>query len=63
MGFIPGTAVAAAMYFVLRKPTQLPLVVDPWRGLALVVVTILMCMISGMLAIRKLTSADPADVF
>ncbi len=63
MGFIPGTAVAAAMYFVLRKLTQLPLVVDPWRGLALVVVTILMCMISGMLAIRKLASADPADVF
>lgn len=63
MGLIPGTAVAAAMYFVLRKLTQLPLVVDPWRGLALVVVTILMCMISGMLAIRKLASADPADVF
>ena len=63
MGFVPGTLVAAGMYAVLRKVTQLPLVLEPTRGVALAVVTVLMCMFSGMLALRKLGSADPADVF
>ena len=63
LGFVPGTLTAAAMYAVLRKVTQLPMILEPTRGVALAVVTVLMCMFSGMLAIRKLGSADPADVF
>ncbi len=63
MGFIPGTAVAALLYAGLRSVTQLPLVLEPTRGLFLGILTILMCMISGMLAVRKLAAADPADVF
>lgn len=63
MGFVPGTLVAAGMYAVLRKVTLLPLIVEPTRGVVLAFVTILMCMFSGMLAVRKLRSADPADVF
>jgi putative ABC transport system permease protein len=43
--------------------TQLPLVLDPYRGVALGIVTIFMCAFSGLLAIRRVGSADPADVF
>lgn len=63
LGFIPGTLVAAVLYSGLRTVTQLPLVLEPTRGAALAVITILMCVFSGMLAVRKLSSADPADVF
>jgi putative ABC transport system permease protein len=63
MGYVPGTLVAAGLYAALRKVTLLPLFLDPGRGAALAVVTVLMCMFSGMLALRKLASADPADVF
>lgn len=63
LGFVPGTLVAAIMYEGLRKVTQLPMVLDPERGVMLAVITILMCVCSGMMAIRKLSSADPADVF
>lgn len=63
MGFVPGTIVAAAMYAGLRNVTQLPLVLEPSRGAALAIVTVVMCMFSGMLAVRRLGSADPADVF
>jgi putative ABC transport system permease protein len=63
MGFIPGSLIAAAMYAGLRKVTQLPLYMEPMRGVFLIFATILMCTFSGMLAVRKLRSADPADVF
>lgn len=63
MGFIPGTLAAAGLYAALRKVTLLPLIIEPGRGATLAVVTVLMCMFSGMLAVRKLASADPADVF
>lgn len=63
MGFIPGSVIAALMYAGLRKVTQLPLYMDPMRGVILIFATILMCTFSGMLAVRKLRSADPADVF
>jgi putative ABC transport system permease protein len=63
LGFVPGTVLAAALYHVLRKATLLPLVLAPGRGVALCLVTLGMCFISGALAMRKLASADPADVF
>jgi len=63
MGFVPGTLAAAGLYAALRKVTLLPLILDPGRGAALAIVTVLMCTVSGMLALRKLASADPADVF
>ena len=63
LGFIPGTVLAALMYRGQKEVTQLPMVMEPSRGVVLAVVTILMCVCSGMLAIRKLSSADPADVF
>jgi putative ABC transport system permease protein len=33
------------------------------RGVVVLVVTVLMCAFSGMLAIRKLDKIDPAEVF
>lgn len=63
LGFIPGTVLAGFMYAGLRKVTQLPLFLDPSRGVFLAIVTVLMCVMSGLFAIRKLSSADPAEVF
>jgi putative ABC transport system permease protein len=63
LGYIPGTVVAALLYAALRQVTQLPLVLDPYRGVALGIVTIFRCAFSGLLAIRRVGSADPADVF
>ncbi|MFN9719349.1 MAG: ABC transporter permease DevC [Planctomycetota bacterium] len=63
LGFVPGTVMAGFLYAALRKVTQLPLFLDPARGIFLAVVTVLMCVMSGLFAIRKLSSADPAEVF
>jgi putative ABC transport system permease protein len=63
LGFVPGTIVAAVMYHVLGKATLLPLELSVPRGISLCIVTLLMCFVSGALAMRKLAAADPADVF
>ena len=63
LGFVPGTIVAAVLYHVLGKATLLPLELSVPRGISLCIVTLLMCFVSGALAMRKLAAADPADVF
>jgi putative ABC transport system permease protein len=51
------------LYAALRNVTQLPLTLDPARGVFLAAVTVVMCALSGLFAIRRLSSADPAEVF
>ncbi len=63
LGYIPGTILAMVVYLVLWKVTNLPIVPTWERGVFLLVLTVLMCFLSGMVAVRKLRSADPADVF
>lgn len=63
LGFIPGTILAFLVYKVLSDVTSLPIVATWERGIMLLVLTMLMCFLSGLLAVRKLRSADPADVF
>jgi putative ABC transport system permease protein len=63
LGFIPGTILAAGLYHFLAEVTLLPLQLTVQRGLGLIAATLLMCFFSGSLAIRRLSSADPADVF
>lgn len=63
LGYIPGTLMAALLYAGLRKVTLLPLSLEPTRGILLAVITLLMCAFSATLAVRKLSAADPADVF
>ena len=63
LGFVPGTLIAGLLYTGLRSATLLPLQLEFTRGIVLLAATILMCAISGTLAIRKLRTADPADVF
>ncbi|MBD2665973.1 DevC protein [Richelia sinica FACHB-800] len=63
IGYIPGLACSLLMYKVARDATLLPVFMDLSRAIMVLILTILMCFISGMIAIRKLDSADPADIF
>jgi putative ABC transport system permease protein len=63
VGFVPGSAVSAGLYSWLSGKTGL-LMVMTLSGLVFVfVTTVAMCVASGMLAVRKLLSADPANLF
>ncbi len=63
VGFIPGTAVSTGLYTWLSGRTGLLMVMTLHGVLFVLVATIVMCVASGMLAVRKLLAADPANLF
>jgi putative ABC transport system permease protein len=63
LGFIPGFTISMCLYQVARGATLLPLFMQTGRTLLVLGLTILMCCISGSIAMQKLNSADPADIF
>ena len=63
IGFIPSVAIAAGLYQLTAAATALPIVLPASRAVTVLIMTILMCSISGAIATRKLQSADPADIF
>ncbi|MBD2742354.1 ABC transporter permease DevC [Coleofasciculus sp. FACHB-1120] len=63
IGFIPSIAISAGLYRLTRNATNLPLYMTVARGIFVLVLTMVMCTLSGAIATRKLQSADPADMF
>lgn len=63
LGYIPGFGLALFMYNLAKNATLLPIVMTSSRAVLVLLLTILMCFISGAIAVRKLRSADPADIF
>jgi putative ABC transport system permease protein len=62
-GFLPGAAICAQLFRAARSATLLPMALTPERSLHVVGMTLVMCWASGLIAMRKLRAADPADVF
>ncbi|AKG24263.1 ABC transporter permease DevC [Calothrix sp. 336/3] len=63
LGFIPGAAVSTGLYALTRNATNLPLFMTVARAIQVLILTFIMCIISGAVATRKVQSADPADMF
>ena len=63
VGFIPSVAITIGLYRLTAMATALPLSMPLARAVFVLILTILMCGISGAIAARKLQSADPADIF
>jgi putative ABC transport system permease protein len=62
-GFLPGLAVTYGAYLLLSDLTGMPLRLTWARGGLVFVLTIVMCVASGLFAVRKVKTVDPADVF
>ena len=63
VGFIPGILLSFLVYTQSSEATNLPVEMTTERAVLVLLLTIAMCAISAMLALRKLRSADPAEVF
>jgi putative ABC transport system permease protein len=63
LGFIPGLALALGQYALIRNVAALPIAMTFARFWFVFFLTIVMCMVSGLIATRRLQSADPADNF
>jgi putative ABC transport system permease protein len=62
-GFIPGALLSEAVFVIAHRATLLPLQFSPIRALIVYVLTAGMCAGSGLLAVRRLKLANPADIF
>ncbi|BAZ08694.1 DevC protein [Calothrix sp. NIES-4071] len=62
LGYIPGVMTALAFYKLAASTTRLPVFMTLERGAYVFVLTLLMCFISGIIAMQKLRTADPADL-
>jgi putative ABC transport system permease protein len=63
VGFFPGMLAAVGLYTMTRNATSLPLLMTVARATTVMILTMIMCVISGAIAVRKLRAADPADMF
>ncbi len=63
MGYIPGFILCLGLYQFVQDATRLPMFMTFSRALIVLLLTITMCSIAGLLAMKKLQSADPADLF
>ena len=63
LGFVPGMLVVYVLYDITAEATRLPLAMTAGRFAAVFALTFGMCMLSGILALRRVRAADPAEVF
>jgi putative ABC transport system permease protein len=62
-GFVPGLLVSGVLYALLAELTGLPMLLT-WDRAALVLAgAVVMCTVSGLITLRKVVTADPAELF
>jgi putative ABC transport system permease protein len=63
LGYVPGLIATLGLYRVSEAATGLPLELTMERTVFVLFLTLAMCSVSGAIALRKVRSADPAEVF
>ncbi|MCC5669321.1 ABC transporter permease DevC [Nostoc sp. CHAB 5784] len=63
LGYIPGFIISSYIYSFTATTTNLPMRMSLNNILIILISTVLMSTVSGLLAMNKLRSADPADIF
>lgn len=63
LGFIPGLIISIGLYDLTKDAARLPMATNLGRVVFILGLTVLMCFVSGVIAVRKLRAADPADIF
>jgi putative ABC transport system permease protein len=63
LGFLPGWLLAVGLYRLTAYFTGLPIYMTSARVAFVMVLSMVMCSLSGLAALRKVRQADPADLF
>jgi putative ABC transport system permease protein len=63
LSYIPGFLIGLWIYALARRITHLPIGMTPERAGGVFLATLVMCSISGLMAVRFLRRADPVDLF
>ena len=62
-GFVPAIALAALVFWAVGEVALVPMEMGAGLGLLCLALTVGMCVLSGLIAVRRVLSADPAEVF
>lgn len=63
LGFIPGLIISIGLYDLTKDAARLPMATNLGRIVFILGLTVSMCFVSSAVAVRKLSAADPADIF
>ncbi len=63
LGYIPGFFLSLGVYNLIAQSARLPIYMELGRAIVVFLLTALMCFLAGVLAVRKLREADPADIY
>lgn len=63
LAYFPSWLITAGIYSITKQATHLPIAMTSERTAIVFLLAVVMCSISGFLAMQKLRSADPAEVF
>ena len=63
MGYVPAYFSGQALYALVRNSTKLPVAMDFERAFLVFSLILIMCMGSAIVAMRRLSDADPAEIF
>lgn len=63
MGFIPGLVTSLAFYDLVRRGVSMPITMPLDRVVTVFAMTLAMCAFAGTIAMRRVSKADPAEVF
>ncbi len=63
LAYFPSWLITVGIYAITKQATHLPIAMTWERTGIVFLLTVVMCSISGFLAMQKLRSADPAEVF
>ncbi len=63
VGFIPSIAISRLLYYVVEQQSGMPMFMTWQIAVTVLLLSVAMCVVSGLAALRKLFAADPADLF
>jgi putative ABC transport system permease protein len=63
LGFVPGLLLSDALYRVTSRVANMPIGMNAVRVAAVFGLSLGMCIAAGLIALRRVRSADPADLF
>lgn len=62
-GYLPGMLVSAQLYRLTERATKLPMLLSVELATTVLGLTVAMCALSGLFALRRVRRLDPAEVF
>jgi putative ABC transport system permease protein len=63
VGYVPSLFISWGLYLLVGNRSGLPMVMTWQIAIVVLLLALVMCILSGMAALRKLFQADPADLF